>query len=214
LGNFECPAPLLPSFLVSFVQRAMSCCSYFELLFLRLFGTVEQCSICSRRVTVDNRYVPDLPVESPQLAKCRMCGLAQAQIAAAAAFGGDGEQLVVAIEERRYYFGRSASVPPAAPAVEENPRKLSLYAILGVERDASQSEIKKAFYGCSRLCHPDKVPGHEERFKKVLHAYEILSDARKKASYDEFGKQDFEEEKIEENEMEELIKELLNMHRC
>ncbi|MCA9701595.1 MAG: J domain-containing protein, partial [Myxococcales bacterium] len=65
-----------------------------------------------------------------------------------------------------------------------------LYTALGVERTASQDEIKKAYRKLTRQFHPDKNPGDkaaEERFKDVTVAYEVLGDADKRRDYDEFG---------------------------
>jgi len=65
-----------------------------------------------------------------------------------------------------------------------------LYAILGVSRDASQEEIKKAYRKLVRKHHPDANPGDpgaEERFKKINLAYEVLQDPQKRAAYDRYG---------------------------
>lgn len=64
------------------------------------------------------------------------------------------------------------------------------YATLGVSRDADEKEIKRAFRRLARECHPDVNPddaGAEERFKDANEAYEVLSDADKRAKYDRFG---------------------------
>ena len=65
----------------------------------------------------------------------------------------------------------------------------SLYDILGVSPNASESEIKKAYKKLARKYHPDicKDPECEEKFKELNSAYEILSDKEKRAKYDQFG---------------------------
>jgi DnaJ-class molecular chaperone len=64
------------------------------------------------------------------------------------------------------------------------------YEVLGVKRDASEEEIKKAYRKLARQYHPDRNPGDkqaETRFKEVQQAYDVLSDKKKKAQYDQFG---------------------------
>ncbi|PID70698.1 molecular chaperone DnaJ [bacterium DOLZORAL124_38_8] len=60
------------------------------------------------------------------------------------------------------------------------------YDILGVKKDASKAEIKKAFRAAAKKHHPDKG-GDADTFKKINQAYEVLSDDQKKAQYDQFG---------------------------
>jgi molecular chaperone DnaJ len=63
------------------------------------------------------------------------------------------------------------------------------YKSLGVERDATPEEIKKAFRKLALECHPDRNPGKEceERFKEINEAYSCLIDPQKRANYDRFG---------------------------
>ena len=73
--------------------------------------------------------------------------------------------------------------------------KEDFYEILGVTKEASTSEIKKAYRKKAIEFHPDKNPGDEkaeENFKKAAEAYEVLSDVDKKAKYDRYGHQAFE----------------------
>lgn len=67
--------------------------------------------------------------------------------------------------------------------------KRDYYEILGLDRNASQEEIKKAYRKLARQYHPDvnKASDAEERFKEVKEAYDVLSDEQKRAAYDRFG---------------------------
>ncbi len=68
------------------------------------------------------------------------------------------------------------------------------YAILGVQKSATEAEIKQAYRKQSKELHPDKHKGDkgkEAKFKEVNEAYEVLSDPKKRESYDRFGSADF-----------------------
>jgi len=71
------------------------------------------------------------------------------------------------------------------------PAERDYYEVLGVGRDASEDEIKRAFRRLARQCHPDANPGDpvaEERFKELNEAHEVLRDPEKRAAYDRFGR--------------------------
>lgn len=68
--------------------------------------------------------------------------------------------------------------------------KRDYYEILGLARNASEEDIKKAYRRLAMKYHPDRNPGDkkaEENFKEAKEAYEVLTDARKRAAYDQFG---------------------------
>lgn len=68
--------------------------------------------------------------------------------------------------------------------------KADYYEVLGVNRNANQEEIKKAFKKLAFECHPDRNPGDgkcEEKFKEINEAYQVLSNPNKRAQYDSFG---------------------------
>ena len=68
--------------------------------------------------------------------------------------------------------------------------KRDYYTVLGVNRDASDDDIKKAYRKLAMKHHPDRNPddkASEEKFKEAKEAYEVLSDPKKRAAYDQFG---------------------------
>lgn len=67
------------------------------------------------------------------------------------------------------------------------------YKILGLEKNASDEDIKKAYRRLAHQYHPDKNGGNEQRFKDVNEAYQILGDKQKRAQFDQFGSAVFEQ---------------------
>jgi molecular chaperone DnaJ len=79
---------------------------------------------------------------------------------------------------------RSSSVTLANIAADD------YYEILGVARDASVSDIKKQYYKLAKQFHPDQNPNDSkaaEKFAKLQNAYEVLSDDKRRAAYDQYG---------------------------
>lgn len=62
------------------------------------------------------------------------------------------------------------------------------YSVLGVSKSASEEDIKKAFRALAHKYHPDKKGGDEQKFKEVSEAYAVLSDTKKRAEYDAYGR--------------------------
>src|SRR5258705_9289968 len=68
--------------------------------------------------------------------------------------------------------------------------KRDYYETLGVNRDASEEDLKKSYRKLAMKWHPDRNPDNpkaEDHFKEAKEAYEVLTDAQKRAAYDQFG---------------------------
>lgn len=83
--------------------------------------------------------------------------------------------------------------PPGRGGSAEPADTTKLYETLELEKDASQKEIKKAYFRLSKVHHPDKG-GDEHKFKEISAAYEILSDPEKRKQYDEYGLEGVDDE--------------------
>ena len=74
--------------------------------------------------------------------------------------------------------------------------KRDYYEVLGIDKNASESDIKRAYRKMAKKYHPDNNPGDkkaEEMMKEVNEAYEVLSNPEKKSAYDQFGHAAFEQ---------------------
>ena len=72
------------------------------------------------------------------------------------------------------------------------------YTTLGIERQSTDDEIKKAYRKLALKYHPDKNkhPGAEERFKEIAEAYEVLSDSNKRAAFDRYGEDNIHSRRV------------------
>lgn len=92
------------------------------------------------------------------------------------------------IAEEKEYVGQSSKEEEYVSQSSTNEK--SLYEVLGVEKTASQQEIKKAYYKLALRLHPDKNPGDEEakeKFQQLQKVISILGDEEKRALYDQTG---------------------------
>jgi len=79
--------------------------------------------------------------------------------------------------------------PPQDEGPVDNER---YYKVLGVEKDASQGQVKKGYMKLARVKHPDKG-GDPEEFKEIAEAYETLKDPKKREIYDKYGEKAIKE---------------------
>ncbi len=91
---------------------------------------------------------------------------------------------------RDAYCERPNAIRNTQYAIRNTNMKRDYYEVLGVGKDANQDAIKRAYRKLALRYHPDKNPDNkdaENRFKEVSEAYEVLSDSKKRATYDQFG---------------------------
>ncbi|KAA6388507.1 MAG: hypothetical protein EZS28_015966 [Streblomastix strix] len=85
---------------------------------------------------------------------------------------------------------------------------MNYYQILGVEKNADDDTIKKAYHKLALKCHPDKFEEANQQFKKIVEAYDTLSDKKKRKIYDQVV-----EEEESESEIEDILKEQMQRER-
>ena len=107
----------------------------------------------------------------------------------------DVEEVKKLEEKRRKEGDGSDSASGPARTVKDD----TYYRLLEVPTNASQSQLKKAYYIKARKCHPDKNPGDPEapaKFQEIGHAYQVLSNEQSRAAYDRDGLNDSAEGKL------------------
>lgn len=77
-------------------------------------------------------------------------------------------------------------MPRGRPGPKKDIDNKRFYELLGVNSNATQTELKKAYYQKARTDHPDKG-GDPDKFKEIVHAYDVLSDESKRKMYDKYG---------------------------
>ncbi|PXF44946.1 Chaperone protein dnaJ 10 [Gracilariopsis chorda] len=110
------------------------------------------------------------------------------------------------VEKERY--ARSSRSDSPSSATRGNVKDLSLYDVLGVPPDATDSSIKKAYYLQAKRCHPDRHPDDPqatEKFQKLGEAYQILSNEHTRALYDASGMEGLESSNMERMEAGQLF---------
>jgi curved DNA-binding protein len=99
--------------------------------------------------------------------------------------------VTLARDRSRSKIGQAISLPTAyANLARYTPVPRDYYEVLGIAREASEGDVKKAYRKLARQYHPDRNPGDktaESRFKEVQEAYDVLSDKTKRSQYDRFG---------------------------
>ncbi len=97
-------------------------------------------------------------------------------------------------------MGGALSTQPETKAAQYHVTYIDYYGILGIDRSATEAEVKKAYRKLARKYHPDLNPNDkiaEQKFKEINEANEVLSDAEKRAKYDKYGKDWMHADEIE-----------------
>lgn len=95
--------------------------------------------------------------------------------------------LIVSLPQRREFARRGGGSSSGNGA--DSPNDKDFYGLLGLDRNSSPSDIKKAYFQMAKQYHPDVNPSAEakEKFAKINNAYETLSDDNKRRVYDQTG---------------------------
>lgn len=91
-------------------------------------------------------------------------------------------------QARSFFDGEGDAWSDEQPVEKKKELGVDYYAVLGVTREASGKEIRRAFHALAKEVHPDLPGGDEEAFKKIRDAFEVLSDDGKRMQYDKTGK--------------------------
>jgi curved DNA-binding protein CbpA len=109
----------------------------------------------------------------------------------------DGEEIERLLKEQAEEKGDSTGYTSTGP--ERKVKDRQFYDLLGISTNATQGEIKKAYYVKARKCHPDKNPNDPDaanKFQELGHAYQTLANEQTRASYDRDGLDDKNDQKL------------------
>lgn len=149
---------------------------------------------------MNSSVLPKAALPARQFSPAQICRRQRFRTCAGRKASAAGFTVVARPRNNRRSTTRTSSTSPVSkPRTFHTTNRLLAtprdpYGILGVDKSASQSDIKKAYYGLAKKYHPDtnKDPNAKDKFAEIQSAYEILSDPEKRKQFDQFGAAGFD----------------------